>query len=95
LLNTRQRQPDFPAIIDGIPRLQRITLKIDRLETFLVCQFLLHFLERRQLVVAGPELLELGEGAEVAEVLELVVGYVEDGQVGVGFQARERCQGVV
>lgn len=95
LPNLRQRQTDLIPIHDGILRLQRIALEIHRVQLLLVGQLPLHLLERLELVVGGPQFLELAEVLQVGEVRDLVVGDVEDAQVAVVLEAGDGGQGVV
>lgn len=95
LPHLRQRQPDLIPIQHLVLPLQRRPLKVHRHKLLLILQLPLHLDETRELGVARPQLLELGQGPQAFEVLDGVGGDVDDAEVDVGFEAEQRGYGVV
>lgn len=94
LLYRLQRKPNLIPIHRPCIPLQRIMLKINRVKTLHPAQLALNLGKRVEEVTARPEFLELFEVAEVGEMGDAVVGYVEGAETGVGIEALD-CGQVV
>lgn len=85
LLDVRYRQPHLVSIQSHLPSLQRIALKVHRLELLEWTQFFLNLLKTRQFTVACPKLLEFRQVLEPGEVFDGIRRNVNDLQVRVIF----------
>lgn len=79
LHHLRQRQPHLIPIQRRLRPLQRVSLKVHSLELLLICQLALHLAEISEFTVTRPELGEVGESLEPAQVLDGVGADVDDG----------------
>ena len=61
LRDMRNRQADFIPINSWPATLQRVSLKVNRLQILLIAQFPFDLVEAGQLVIRRPELFQLGE----------------------------------
>ncbi len=78
LLDLRQGQLHLFPVHDAVLSVERVALKVDRLQLVLVGELALELGERRQLVIRRPHLLQRAQMREPAEVLNCVVGHVDD-----------------
>lgn len=85
----RYRQPHLIPIQCWRSRLQRVALKVHRLEIFLVPEFAFHFIEARQLVVGRPQLLQILQMRQMFQLGHLVVGKVEHAQRSILLETAE------
>jgi len=90
LLNPRQCQLNLDSVPRGGLPHERVPLKVNGDQFLQPAQLLSNLLERGELVIAGPQLLEVGQVREVGEVGDLVIRDVQDAQVFVGLEA---CDG--
>lgn len=86
LANVGQRQPDLVPIQRLSSCLKRVALEIDRLQPLLILEMLLDIIEISELIVASPDLLEILQRADALQTGDLVVGYLQNSQLGVGLQ---------
>lgn len=90
LFNPWQCQFDFVPIRGHCLSLQRVSFEIYRHKLLRSRELLLDLLERREFVVACPELFEVCQVFEVFEFRYLVVGYIKDAEVFLFVVSEEK-----
>lgn len=90
LLHLRQREHDLSPVSRHVVPLTRVALEIHCLEVGQAAEFLVKVGERLDLVVRGPELLEILQVGYVLDSRDLVVADVEGAELGLGFSSSDQ-----
>lgn len=95
LLNLRQRQANLIPIQRRLRPLQRVALEVHRRQHLLIPQFALDFLETAQLAITRPELGQVCQAIQTAEMLDGVCADVDYFELSVVFEAGDLGEEVV